>query len=875
LTSRALALAAFLAALGAGCSNGKDTDPTTDPDDTLIETDGEVVDLDGTLAEASRLTATLNANTTNTWVDLLPARDAIDPVGDRDFFLLDLVAGVPYQFWADANADLLCDTVLWIYPPGATTERDLRDEDEPIEGDVIAGADDMPYRISGSDPSLVFVPPESGSYTFQVIQYGDAMGGVAEGGPWCDYMLRGLVRSIDEVECNDDFAVVDALRAAGEASDTFSDTGLPGLAASPAVQPIGTSVFNGISYASNVKLGESFAGTIEFQADNDVWRFRFGELDGEAGGHFWLWSLWETQPTNTTVREHQLTLFDEDMRVLARTNAAIPDGNHGFAEDGGILYPVQSNTTYYVRVSSTSNFDAIDTDPPEPDRTDGIEPWEMLPGDLVITEVMADSMDCLDPVAQFVEVLNTTPYPVYINGITVDIGGDTNVSLQATSSVDRIQPGQYMVLMRGAPGGTFCYSTFPIYFTTGDRTVTVGPIRLVANTTLIDEVDVTGWDFPTGASLQVRPGLVSSDHEANDEFTAWCEAAPLIFSGANDRGTPGLTNDCGGDTDVPVDTEVPVDTDDTDVPFDTDVPVETEIADTDVPVDTEVPEDTDIPVETDAPVDTEPLLDTFDSEPFADTDTDTDTDPLPDTDTDTDIPTGYLPGGATSDPSFYAGLAHGYGNGLVKCPNDAEGSQLWVEKEDNDEAASSNLMRFCAVGTTSLYVSRLSGFFKTSGLPQRFMPADPNEDTDITSSDVFFACGDGTSTGCPDADYFVIRQTSGAGPIAGKRLTIQVQAKSVGSFAVPEIFVFGGTNTTEPIASSNDLTVIEPTAVLSDPDPVVQLTIPSDVSTITVLIAPTCATDDLLCQQFWMHPNRQQANAWFLRAMLDEAPTAE
>ena len=68
----------------------------------------------------------------------------------------------------------------------------------------------------------------------------------------------------------------------GAANDTFVDTGLPGRATSPAVQPFGTSVFSDVAHATNHKLGESFNGQVEFDADNDVWRFRFGQLTGEA-----------------------------------------------------------------------------------------------------------------------------------------------------------------------------------------------------------------------------------------------------------------------------------------------------------------------------------------------------------------------------------------------------------------------------------------------------------------------------------------------------------------------------------------------------------------------------------------------------------------
>lgn len=837
MISRSHAATILLTATFVACT-GEVPDPKDD-DTIVVETDGEYIDLDGSLEDAAPLTVTLDASTAPSWLNLLPARDAIDPAGDRDFFTIELTEGVPYHFWVDTQSDLLCDTLLWIYPPGADTERNLQIARDIVLGDVIAESDDMPYRIAASDPAILFVPPSTGTYTLQVIQYGDATGGAAEGGPWCDYMLRGLVHTLDEVECNDDFAVRDALAAA-----SAGDTGFADDAVSPAVQPIATSLFDGVDYATNVKLGERLSGQIDFDDDNDVWRFRFGDLSGQAGGHYWLWSLWDTQPTSTDVREHQLTLFDANMQVLARTNHAVPDGYFGFTEDAGIVYPVQPNTTYYLRVSATDDFDVIEPEVPVPDRTDGIEPWEMLPDDLVITEVMVNATDCIDDEAQYIEVYNTTPYPIFIAGLTLEVGGDTFVPLSATSATDRVQAGAYMVLMRAGSSGAFCYSAFPIYFTFGDRNVSVGPIRLVADGNEIDSVDVSGWDVPTGASLQLRPEALAATPIDNELFDNWCVAVAAISSSGNDRGTPALPNDCPA-------------------LVDTDTPEDTDAADTDPPVDTD-PADTDPPIDTDpADTDTDAAVDTFQG----------DTDPPIDS-LDTD-PGGFLPGTGAGAPSFYSAMAHGYGNDLVGCSTDGEGTQLWLEREGNDDASDANLLRFCAVGSTSLYVSRVSGFFSPSGLSRRFVPVDLVANPNPSSSDVARPCGDGTSGACPDADYFVIRQTSGAGPIAGKRLTLQVQAKTVGSFALPDIYVFGGTSGTIPLASSADLTAIAETAKLSAPDPVVQFDIPDEVSTLTILIAPRCVENDAICGQFYLHGARTEANAWFLRAMIEDVSSTE
>ena len=323
-------------ALLAACE--QEEPPVTDDTDTDVDDpDPEVPDLDGTLAEATSIPS-------GTWSEPTElARDVIQPSagrGDKDFYKIPLAAGVPYHLWVDTGANLLCDTLLRVYPPGSTTEASWQETPTGIEqlpGDSIAVNDDMIFRMRGSDPALLFVPPTAGDWFAEVVEYNDATGGTPGGGPLCRYSLMIWERSPTEIECNDATEVLAALIAA----DTDGVPGLPPLATTPADQPILASEF--------LEGAEEFSGW-RSQGDDDVWRFRIGNLDTPDESAVWQWSLWPTDDGGP-LQGHRLELLDSNFEVVAATDVAIPDGHHGFASDPGILYPVRSNTTWYLRVA--------------------------------------------------------------------------------------------------------------------------------------------------------------------------------------------------------------------------------------------------------------------------------------------------------------------------------------------------------------------------------------------------------------------------------------------------------------------------------------------------------------------------------------------
>jgi hypothetical protein len=94
--------------------------------------------------------------------------------------------------------------------------------------------------------------------------------------------------------------------------------------------------------------------------------------------------------------------------------------------------------------------------------------------------------------------------------------------------------------------------------------------------------------------------------------------------------------------------------------------------------------------------------------------------------------------------------------------------------------------------------------------------------------------------------------------VAGKRIRISVQARTVGSFVTPEVFLFYNNNKTWPFASSDDNTAVDAAIAIGAPDADIDTIIPSDAEVVYILVQPTT-----------VHPTRTEANSWYLRAIIE------
>lgn len=176
-----------------------------------------------------------------------------------------------------------------------------------------------------------------------------------------------------------------------------------------------------------------------------------------------------------------------------------------------------------------------------------IAPSDLAPGDLVLTEIMANPNFLADSLGEWLEVYNPGPAPIDLRGWCLTDDSSQLVVLDADAPIE-VAPQSYAVLGNNADTSTNGGIEL-IHDWTENGTYTLSSptdaVRLVApDGILIDEVVYGGgveWINPIGASLELAEGLLGDD--VNDSAAAWEVATCLIGgSGATfntDRGTPG------------------------------------------------------------------------------------------------------------------------------------------------------------------------------------------------------------------------------------------------------------------------------------------------------------------------------------------------
>ncbi|MCO4770280.1 MAG: lamin tail domain-containing protein [Deltaproteobacteria bacterium] len=158
----------------------------------------------------------------------------------------------------------------------------------------------------------------------------------------------------------------------------------------------------------------------------------------------------------------------------------------------------------------------------------------VLPGDVVISEIMADPIGT-DGDQEWFEVLNTSSKVVDMLGWTLSDGG-TDSHVVANSVV--LQPGAYAVIARSsnttANGGitaNYAYGS-DITFEVADALTLTEPGAAVIDTV----VWTNGWFGAEGLSLESQTtSAVDNDNAAN-----WCSSTAASY-GAGGSGTPGAS----------------------------------------------------------------------------------------------------------------------------------------------------------------------------------------------------------------------------------------------------------------------------------------------------------------------------------------------
>ncbi len=171
------------------------------------------------------------------------------------------------------------------------------------------------------------------------------------------------------------------------------------------------------------------------------------------------------------------------------------------------------------------------------------------PGDLVITEIMANPASVDDSWGEWIEIYNTTTSTIKLDGWVVEDPAGDKHTIAANGKLE-IKARSFLVLgnhpeqtENGGVKEDYSWKNEILLDDTG------GTIKLIAGNTEVDVVAYGESDFPPtpeGASLQLDSSAIGSSDGAtkNDEGANWCVSTTLLSGG--DAGTPDSTNvPCG------------------------------------------------------------------------------------------------------------------------------------------------------------------------------------------------------------------------------------------------------------------------------------------------------------------------------------------
>jgi hypothetical protein len=171
-------------------------------------------------------------------------------------------------------------------------------------------------------------------------------------------------------------------------------------------------------------------------------------------------------------------------------------------------------------------------------KNDECPPPEIMAGDLVISEVMANPAVVSDTVGEWFEVYNTESYSFDMNGLEI-LDGALNTHTIAGPLIIGAY-GRLVLGINGDPGANggvtvdYVYSNFNLANTTDS-------IILASDGNIIDQVfyDSGTWPVVSGAAISLEP--TAHDAVSNDNPSNWCTAQSPYGDG--DLGTPGSEND--------------------------------------------------------------------------------------------------------------------------------------------------------------------------------------------------------------------------------------------------------------------------------------------------------------------------------------------
>lgn len=179
-------------------------------------------------------------------------------------------------------------------------------------------------------------------------------------------------------------------------------------------------------------------------------------------------------------------------------------------------------------------------------------PARLLPGDLVITEIMPNPADATNqaraddgPTGEWIEIHNPMPRTLDLEGVVIGTGNvDTVLTRHALDSTP-IAPGEYLVIGRLADSA----SSIPAGGPAAPLPAQGGRVTMHCD---VIELDSVTYPAVTPGVAHGFSGALTPDAAANDEPGTWCAATRAFAPGR--LGSPGAANepcpdDPGGDPD--------------------------------------------------------------------------------------------------------------------------------------------------------------------------------------------------------------------------------------------------------------------------------------------------------------------------------------
>jgi hypothetical protein len=171
-------------------------------------------------------------------------------------------------------------------------------------------------------------------------------------------------------------------------------------------------------------------------------------------------------------------------------------------------------------------------------------PRPFQPGAVVVTEVMKDPTTVSDSQGEWIEVLNTSPGYVDLEGWTLADMGTNSHTIDTGGQGLVLGPGQRMVLavqddptLNGGVVVDYRYAGFTLS-NGADEVLLVDAQGAVVDLVAYD--DGVLWPDSPGVALNLHPGKQTT--ALNDDPSSWCDASAPIGAGNPDLGTPGTTN---------------------------------------------------------------------------------------------------------------------------------------------------------------------------------------------------------------------------------------------------------------------------------------------------------------------------------------------